>query len=47
MWMFDRLDNETHVYTEGTARFIYGYGKNNQGWSSKIGRSQEQKEDWN
>ncbi|KAG6597450.1 Thermospermine synthase ACAULIS5, partial [Cucurbita argyrosperma subsp. sororia] len=20
------LDNETHVYTEGTARFIYGYG---------------------
>ncbi|XP_021897126.1 thermospermine synthase ACAULIS5-like [Carica papaya] len=25
------LDNETHVYTEGTARFIYGYGKNNQG----------------
>uniref|UniRef100_A0A5B7ATQ8 PABS domain-containing protein n=1 Tax=Davidia involucrata TaxID=16924 RepID=A0A5B7ATQ8_DAVIN len=20
------LDNETHVYTEGTARFIYGHG---------------------
>ncbi|KAJ7980057.1 Thermospermine synthase [Quillaja saponaria] len=24
------LDNETHVYTEGTARFIYGHGKQNQ-----------------
>ncbi|PKI59234.1 thermospermine synthase ACAULIS5-like [Punica granatum] len=23
------LDNETHVYTEGTARFIYGYGSAN------------------
>lgn len=24
-----RLDSETHVYTEGGARFIYGHGKLN------------------
>ena len=26
MDIIDRLDNETQVYTEGTARFIYGHG---------------------
>ena len=26
------LDKETHVYTEESARFIYGHGKHNQAW---------------
>jgi thermospermine synthase len=25
----DRLDNETHVYIEGTTKFIYGHGHGN------------------
>lgn len=30
-WL-DRLENETQVYTEGAARFIYGHGRQNQDW---------------
>lgn len=35
----DRLDNETQVYTEGSARFIYGYGsalKQNRNWEVEL-----------
>lgn len=35
----DRLDNETQVYTEGSARFIYGYGsalKQNRAWEVEL-----------
>ena len=31
----NRLDNETHVYTEKSARFIYGHGKHNQAWQAQ------------